>query len=125
MCDEHSEKISKDKQGFIERVDDRFGQDLRRLQLLYWFISDGDKSYEVTWSHNLWLHYNHGNTFMKGSNLLGWTSDSLQIIIIYLAIAANEGHFLTVTEGPNMLSFSGAATFHRLDTSLMTSLVDP
>jgi len=36
------EKISKDKQGFIERVIDRFGRDLRRLQFL--FLSDIDMS---------------------------------------------------------------------------------
>jgi len=29
------EKISKDKQGFVERVFDCFGRDLRRLQLLF------------------------------------------------------------------------------------------
>jgi len=36
----HSEKISKDKQRFIER----FGRDSRRLQLL--FLSDGEKPCE-------------------------------------------------------------------------------
>jgi len=38
----HREKITKDKQGFIERMLDRFGRDLRRLQLL--FLYDADKS---------------------------------------------------------------------------------
>jgi len=38
----HREKISKDKKGFIESVIDRFGRDLKRLQLL--FLSDADKS---------------------------------------------------------------------------------
>jgi len=36
------EKVSKDKQGFIERVVDCFGRDLRRLQLM--FPSDAGKS---------------------------------------------------------------------------------
>jgi len=36
----HRENIRKDKQGFIERVIGRFGQDLRRLQLL--FLSEVD-----------------------------------------------------------------------------------
>jgi len=35
-------KISKGKQGFIERVIDRFGRDLRRLQLI--FLSDANTS---------------------------------------------------------------------------------
>jgi len=35
MSSVHREKISKDEQGFIERVLDRFGRDLRRLQLLF------------------------------------------------------------------------------------------
>jgi len=30
----HRENISKEKQGFIESVADRFGRDLRHLQLL-------------------------------------------------------------------------------------------
>jgi len=38
----HREKISKDKQGFIERVIDRFGRVSRRLQLL--LLSKTDKS---------------------------------------------------------------------------------
>ena len=38
----HREKISKDKQGFIGSVLDRFGRDIRRFQLL--FLSDADKS---------------------------------------------------------------------------------
>jgi len=38
----HRENIRKDKQGFIERMLDRFVRYLRRLQLL--FISDADKS---------------------------------------------------------------------------------
>ena len=38
----HRENIRKDKQGFIERMLDRFVRDLRRLQLL--FFSDADKS---------------------------------------------------------------------------------
>jgi len=38
----HHEKVSKDKQGFIERVFDCFGRDLRRLQLF--FLSDDGKS---------------------------------------------------------------------------------
>jgi len=37
------EKTSKDKQGFIKSVIDRFKRDARRLQLL--FLSDADKSY--------------------------------------------------------------------------------
>jgi len=39
------EKISKDKQGFIERVIDHFGPDPNCLQLL--FLSEADKSCEV------------------------------------------------------------------------------
>ena len=39
-------KAAKDKQGFIEIVIDRFGRDLRRLQLLS--LSDADKSCQVT-----------------------------------------------------------------------------
>jgi len=39
----HREKISKDKQGFIERMLDSFGRDLRRLQPL--IQSDAHKSY--------------------------------------------------------------------------------
>jgi len=31
----HREKVSKDKQSFIERVFECFGRDLRRLQLLF------------------------------------------------------------------------------------------
>jgi len=38
----HRQKVSKDKQGFIERVFDCFGRDLRRLQLL--FLNDAGKS---------------------------------------------------------------------------------
>jgi len=38
-------KVSKGKQGFIERVFDCFGRDFRRLQLL--FLSDAGKSYYV------------------------------------------------------------------------------
>jgi len=38
----HWEKVSKDRQGFIEMVFDWFGRDLRRLQLL--FPSDAGKS---------------------------------------------------------------------------------
>jgi len=38
-------KKSIEKQGFIERVIDRSGQDRRRLQLL--FVSDADKSWQV------------------------------------------------------------------------------
>jgi len=37
----HHEKISKSNRGIIERVIDRFGRDLRRLQLL--FLSHADK----------------------------------------------------------------------------------
>jgi len=40
MSDLH-EKISKDKQGFIDRVIDRFGGDPRRFPLL--FLSDAEK----------------------------------------------------------------------------------
>jgi len=36
------EKISKGKQGFSERMIDRFGRDPRRLQLM--FLGDADKS---------------------------------------------------------------------------------
>jgi len=35
MTNIHREKISKDKQGFIERVPDCLGRDIRRLQLLF------------------------------------------------------------------------------------------
>jgi len=35
MMSVHREKISKDKQGFIESVLDRFGRDIRRLQILF------------------------------------------------------------------------------------------
>jgi len=38
----HREKVSKDKQGFIERVFDSFGRDLKRLQFL--FLGDAGKS---------------------------------------------------------------------------------
>ena len=41
MMSVHREKISKDKQGYIERELDRFGRDPRRLQLL--FRSDTSK----------------------------------------------------------------------------------
>jgi len=39
----HSEKVSEDQQGFIERVLNCFGRDLRRLQLL--FLSDAGQSF--------------------------------------------------------------------------------
>jgi len=41
MMSVHREKISKDKQSFVERVVDRFGSEPRRLQLL--FRSGDDK----------------------------------------------------------------------------------
>ena len=41
----HREKVSKDKQGFVERVFDCFGRDLRRLQLF--FLNDAGKPCEV------------------------------------------------------------------------------
>jgi len=43
MMSVHRENTSKDKQSFIERVLDRSGRDLIRLQAL--FLSDADKSY--------------------------------------------------------------------------------
>jgi len=49
------EKISNDKQGFIERVIDRFVLDPRCFQRL--FLSDADKSCYVKYSHNM-----HGYT---------------------------------------------------------------
>jgi len=42
MMSVYREQISKEKQGFLESVTDRFGRDPRRLQLL--FLSDADKS---------------------------------------------------------------------------------
>jgi len=39
----HSEKVNQDKEGFIERVLDCFGRDLRPFQLL--FVSDTAKSF--------------------------------------------------------------------------------
>jgi len=38
----HREKVSKDKQGFIERAFDCFGRDLKRLPLF--FLNDAGKS---------------------------------------------------------------------------------
>jgi len=40
MMSVHREKVSQDKQGFIERVTDRFGRDPRRLRLLFLRYAD-------------------------------------------------------------------------------------
>jgi len=59
----HREKVSKGKQGFIERVFACFGRDLsRRLQLLY--LSDAGKSCQVKWRHNCGFVKDHGNLLL-------------------------------------------------------------
>jgi len=56
----HREKVSKDRQGFIERVFDCFGWDLRRLQLF--FLNDAGKY--------CWVNKRRNCSFVDHGNLL-------------------------------------------------------
>jgi len=56
----HRDKVSKDRHGFIERMFDCFGRDLRRLQLF--LLNDAGKS--------CWLNKRHNCSFVDHGNLL-------------------------------------------------------
>ena len=79
----HCEKVSKGRQGFIERMFYCFGQDLRRCLQLF-FVNDAGKSCWENKGHNSSFVKDHGNLLLcKKSTLVEKSADSL-FCITYL-----------------------------------------